>query len=105
VLEYINSYTVIGYYLPSIASYEVIRSLILLGTVIINIFKIGLGNTSLTSISLANSNGNMPPILECNPLTHIVMSSLDHSSRHLATIPQPSLVIPNKVTWGAHLVI
>jgi hypothetical protein len=105
VLEYINSYTVIGCCLPSVASCEVIRSLILLGTVIVNVFKIGLGNIPLTSMPLANGNGNMPPILECNLSIYIVISPLGHSSQYLATIPQPSLAMPNKVTWGAYLIV
>ena len=105
MLEYINSHTIIGYCLPSMTSCEVVRSLILLGTVIINVFKIGLGNTPLTSITLANGNGNMLPILECDLSTHIVISPLGHSSRYLTTILQPSLAMPNEVTWGAYLII
>jgi hypothetical protein len=62
------------------ASCEVVRSLILLGTVVVNVFKIGLGNTPLISMPLANGNGNMPLILERDPSTHIVMSPLGHSS-------------------------
>jgi hypothetical protein len=81
-----------------VASGEVVRSLILLGTVVVNVFKIGLGNTPLTSMPLANGNGNMPPILERDPLTYIVISPLGHSSRHLATISRPSLTILNEVT-------
>jgi hypothetical protein len=81
-----------------VTSYEVVRNLILLGTVIVNVFKIGLGNTPLTSMPLINSNGNILPILERDPLTYIVMSPLGHNSRHLAIISRLSLVMLNEVT-------
>jgi len=86
-------------------SYEIVRNLILLGIVVINIFKIGLGNTPLTSISLANNNNNISLILEYNLSIYIIISLLGHSSRYLATIPRPSLAILNKIIWGTYFVV
>jgi hypothetical protein len=46
---------------------------------------------------LTNSNYNIPPVLEYDPPTHVVVGLSGYSSRHLATVLWPSLVMLNKV--------
>jgi len=105
-LDHINSQPVISCCLPGVASYQVVRDLIALFIITgLSILKIGLRQPLLAGKLLANSNCNMPPVLERNPPTHIVVGPSGHGFRHLATIPWPSLAMPNKVTWRAHLAI
>ncbi len=105
-LKHINCYTVISYYLTRIASYQVVRNLVLLFIITItSVLKVGFSSTLQASILLTNSNYNMPLVLEYNPPTYIVVGLSSYSSRHLATVLQPSLAMLNKVAQRVYLII
>lgn len=70
---------------------------------IASILKVGFGITQQASMLLANSNCNIPLVLECDPSTHVIMGPFGHSSRYLDAVPWSSFVMPNEVTWRVHL--
>ena len=105
-LNHVNSHTVIGYRLTGVASCQVIRDLIVLFIVTgLSILKIGLRQPLLAGKLLANTNCNMPLVLERDPPTHVVVGPPGHGFGHLAAIPWPSLAMPNEVAWRAHLAV